>query len=84
MPIYPYVCQSCAHELEALQKSSEPALIQCPACGEEKLVKLLTSPSFHLSGSGWFRDEKSAKSAPAQPVANGVSNNNKDNNKDKN
>lgn len=76
MPIYPYSCQNCQHAFEALQKISDNALTQCPSCSEEKLVKMLSAPSFQLSGSGWFRDEKakpSAKAAAATPST--VSNN---------
>jgi|JI10StandDraft_1071094.scaffolds.fasta_scaffold1891093_1 putative FmdB family regulatory protein len=67
MPIYPYSCQHCHHELEALQKVSDNVLTTCPNCKEEKLVKMLSSPSFHLSGGGWFRDEKTkpTQAAPA-------------------
>ncbi len=67
MPIYPYACQLCHHEFEALQKASDSALTKCPSCNEEKLVKMLSSPSFHLSGGGWFRDEKTT---PKKAVAN--------------
>ncbi|MBE2293958.1 MAG: zinc ribbon domain-containing protein, partial [Phycisphaerales bacterium] len=32
MPIYEYRCQSCNHELEVIQKLSDPELRDCPAC----------------------------------------------------
>jgi putative FmdB family regulatory protein len=69
MPIYLYACQFCHQELEALQKISDDLLTKCPSCGEEKLVKMLTSSSFHLSGGGWFRDEKTTPKKPAQSEA---------------
>ena len=76
MPIYLYSCQLCHQELEALQKISDDMLTKCPNCGEEKLVKMLTSSSFHLSGGGWFRDEKvtptptsKTEAKPVQSVA---------------
>lgn len=69
MPIYPYSCQNCQHAFEALQKISDNALTQCPNCSEEKLVKMLSAPSFQLSGSGWFRDEKAKPSTPTPTAA---------------
>ncbi|MCW8907618.1 MAG: zinc ribbon domain-containing protein, partial [Sedimenticola sp.] len=32
MPIYEYRCDACGHELEAIQKMSDAALTDCPAC----------------------------------------------------
>ncbi|MFA5494035.1 MAG: zinc ribbon domain-containing protein [Porticoccaceae bacterium] len=57
MPIYAYRCQACDHELEALRKISDPPLVDCPACSKSELKKLLTAPSFRLSGSGWYETD---------------------------
>lgn len=71
MPIYEYRCQACGHELEALQKMSDAALADCPACGKPELKKLISAGGFQLKGSGWyatdFRDggEKSGTKAAA-------------------
>jgi len=54
MPIYDYFCTRCGHEMEVLQKVSEPPLTKCPSCGEETLQKRLTAPAFHLKGTGWY------------------------------
>lgn len=54
MPIYEYRCSSCGHELEALQKISEPALRTCPACQKDDLAKLVSAAGFQLKGSGWY------------------------------
>jgi putative FmdB family regulatory protein len=54
MPIYEYRCGACGQEHEALQKVSEPPLIQCPACGKPQLQKLLSAAGFQLKGSGWY------------------------------
>ncbi|HEB99417.1 MAG TPA: zinc ribbon domain-containing protein, partial [Thiotrichales bacterium] len=37
MPIYEYQCNNCGHELESLQKISDPPLSDCPECGESAL-----------------------------------------------
>jgi len=54
MPIYEYRCSSCGHELEALQKFSDPALTTCPSCRAETLVKRVSAAGFQLKGSGWY------------------------------
>lgn len=62
MPIYEYQCQACEAVHEALQKVSDPLLKKCPECGKLKLKKLVSAPSFRLSGTGWYEtDFKSDK-----------------------
>lgn len=77
MPIYEYQCTACAHQFDALQKMSEPALTDCPACeATNVLSKLLSAPNFRLKGQGWYEtDFKQAKQknlakADSQPDAN--------------
>lgn len=57
MPIYEYRCQSCDHELEALQKLSDPELSDCPSCGQSELKKLISPVGFRLKGSGWYETD---------------------------
>jgi putative FmdB family regulatory protein len=57
MPIYEYQCQSCQHQLEALQKISEDKLRDCPACGEPALNKKVSAAAFRLKGSGWYETD---------------------------
>ena len=57
MPIYEYRCQSCDHELETLQKLSDPELSDCPACGQPALKKLISPVGFRLKGSGWYETD---------------------------
>ena len=54
MPIYAYRCAACGHSKDVLQKLSDPALTQCPACGAEGFAKQLTAAGFQLKGSGWY------------------------------
>ena len=66
MPIYEYRCSACGHELEALQKLSDPLLVACPTCRKPTLNKLVTAAGFQLKGSGWYAtDFKSSGSKPA-------------------
>ena len=57
MPIYAYTCTACGHELEVLQKISEPALTQCPECNRNEPRKQLTAPVFRLKGGGWYETD---------------------------
>jgi putative FmdB family regulatory protein len=54
MPIYPYLCGSCGHHQDVLQKMSDSALTKCTQCGEETFSKQLSAPAFQLKGSGWY------------------------------
>jgi putative FmdB family regulatory protein len=61
MPLYEYQCDACGRRLERIQKFSDPPLDTCPHCGG-KLTKLISSPAFHLKGTGWYAtDYKSTK-----------------------
>ena len=57
MPIYEYRCRSCGHELEKLQRMSDPALTDCPVCNESELQRLVSAAAFRLKGSGWYETD---------------------------
>ncbi len=57
MPIYEYRCRSCDHELEVMQKLSDPELSDCPSCGRPALKKLISPVGFRLKGSGWYETD---------------------------
>lgn len=57
MPIYEYRCQSCGHELEKLQKLSDPPLVDCPDCRKPELKKQISAAGFRLKGSGWYETD---------------------------
>ena len=57
MPIYGYVCKSCGHTLDALQKISDDPLVDCPDCGEPELRRQLSAPRFRLKGTGWYETD---------------------------
>lgn len=66
MPIYDFACTSCGHKDELMRKISEASTAICPKCSKETFSKMLSAPSFQLSGSGWyasdFKDKKPIKS----------------------
>lgn len=54
MPIYAYKCASCGFAKDVLQKISDPALTECPQCGQAAFSKQVTAAGFQLKGSGWY------------------------------
>ncbi len=75
MPIYAYKCESCGAAKDVLQKISDPALSDCPACGQPTFRKQVTAAGFQLKGSGWYvtdfrgGNSGSAGSTAAVPAA---------------
>ena len=57
MPIYEYLCSNCDYKFDKLQKMSDDPLKNCPECREDTLTKLVSAPSFRLSGSGWYETD---------------------------
>jgi putative FmdB family regulatory protein len=57
MPFYEYRCEACGHELEQMQKISDPPLTDCPACGQPALKKLISAAGFRLKGAGWYETD---------------------------
>ena len=71
MPIYEYRCESCGHELEAMQKMADAPLVECPACHQDALKKLISAAGFRLKGGGWY--ETDFKSGGKKNVAGDTS-----------
>ena len=65
MPIYGYRCEQCGHELEVLQKMSDPPLKTCPEC-KGQLKKLMYAAGVVFKGSGYYTtDYKGAAKQPS-------------------
>ena len=76
MPIYEYRCESCGHELDALQKLSDDPLQDCPDCQAPSLRRLISAPSFRLKGDGWYEtdfksDKETKRNLVERPDAKG-------------
>jgi putative FmdB family regulatory protein len=54
MPTYSYRCEGCGHALEVVQRMTEDALTDCPACKAPRLVKQIQPVGFALKGTGWY------------------------------
>jgi len=57
MPIYEFECTDCSHVFDRLQKLSDPDPDKCPECGQPKVRRRVTAPSFRLAGSGWYETD---------------------------
>jgi putative FmdB family regulatory protein len=62
MPLYEYKCDACGARFELIRKFSDPPLDQCSVCGKGPVEKLVSSPAFHLKGSGWYATDYAKKS----------------------
>ncbi len=68
MPIYEYKCTKCGHQIEALQKFSDPPLTECELC-HGRVRKMISQSSFHLKGSGWYVTDYASKGSASQTPA---------------
>jgi putative FmdB family regulatory protein len=73
MPIYAYKCESCGAAKDVLQKISDPALTDCPACGKSTFRKQVTAAGFQLKGNGWYVTDFRGGSAGAAGSASSSS-----------
>lgn len=68
MPTYQYACTECGEPLEVVQKFSDAALTECPACGG-RLRKVFSAAAIVFKGSGFYRTD--SRSGSAKSAANG-------------
>ncbi|PZF83927.1 FmdB family zinc ribbon protein [Jiangella anatolica] len=70
MPTYQYVCTDCGEPLEAVQKFSDDALTECPACGG-RLRKVFSAVGVVFKGSGFYRNDSRSTTTSSTPASNG-------------
>lgn len=58
MPTYEYRCKSCGEHLEVVQKFTDDALTDCPACGAAgELRKVFGNIGITFKGSGFYKTD---------------------------
>jgi putative FmdB family regulatory protein len=67
VPTYQYVCSDCGEGLEAVQKFSDDALTECPACGG-KLRKIYSAVGVVFKGSGFYRTDSRSSGSSSTPA----------------
>jgi len=71
VPTYQYVCTECGEPLEVVQKFSDAALTDCPACNG-RLRKVFSAAGIIFKGSGFYRtDSRSSSSSSTRGTSNG-------------
>lgn len=55
MPTYEYACSACGHKFEEFQSIKAEPIKKCPACGKNKVQRLISSGAgFIFKGSGFY------------------------------
>lgn len=62
MPIYEYVCESCGHQFDMMQKMSDSNIQKCEKCGKDS-KRIISQTSFMLKGTGWYATDYAGKKA---------------------
>ncbi len=58
MPTYDYRCEACGHEMEEFQSITAKPLKKCPACGKQKLQRLIgIGAGIIFKGSGFYETD---------------------------
>jgi putative FmdB family regulatory protein len=72
MPTYSYKCTECEHSFDAVQSITDASLTACPSCsGPLRKVFGLTGVTFN--GTGFYRTDSRAGSAPSASSSSGAS-----------
>ncbi|MFD4373965.1 FmdB family zinc ribbon protein [Streptomyces sp. NPDC058486] len=67
MPTYQYQCTECGEGLEAVQKFTDDALTECPAC-HGRLKKVFSAVGIVFKGSGFYRNDSRGASSSSSPA----------------
>ncbi|MFE5790954.1 FmdB family zinc ribbon protein [Streptomyces sp. NPDC056503] len=67
MPTYQYQCTECGEGLEAVQKFTDDALTECPAC-HGRLKKVFSAVGIVFKGSGFYRNDSRGSSSSSSPA----------------
>lgn len=58
MPTYEYQCSRCGHDMEAFHSMTAAPLVNCPACGEDSLRRLISKGAGMIfKGSGFYQTD---------------------------
>ncbi|WP_030024307.1 FmdB family zinc ribbon protein [Streptomyces monomycini] len=72
MPTYQYQCTACGEGLEAVQKFTDDALTECPAC-DGRLKKVFSAVGIVFKGSGFYRNDSRGSSSSSTPASSSSS-----------
>ncbi|MCE7078975.1 FmdB family zinc ribbon protein [Streptomyces sp. ST2-7A] len=66
MPTYQYQCTACGDGLEVVQKFTDDALTECPAC-DGRLKKVFSAVGIVFKGSGFYRNDSRGATSGSAP-----------------
>jgi putative FmdB family regulatory protein len=69
MPTYEYLCRTCSHRFETLQKMIDEPLTTCPECGGN-IRRVLFPAGVVFKGSGFYKTDHSNSGPPASENGN--------------
>jgi putative FmdB family regulatory protein len=69
MPTYEYLCRTCSHRFETLQKMTDEPLTTCPECGGN-IRRVFFPAGVVFKGSGFYKTDHSNSGAPANENGN--------------
>jgi putative FmdB family regulatory protein len=65
MPLYDYICASCAHRFEVIHGVHAEGPSTCPECGGGPVRKGMTAPTIHFKGTGWAKKDRRPGPGPS-------------------
>jgi putative FmdB family regulatory protein len=71
MPLYEYKCKK-GHVFDVIQSFSDDPVTKCEVCGA-KCERVLSAPSIHFKGSGFYNTDYGTKRRAAEKAAGGGS-----------
>jgi putative FmdB family regulatory protein len=70
MPTYTYRCGNCGAQFDRQQSFQDPALVECPECGQPTLRKLFNPVGIVFKGPGFYStDHGSGSRSNGSPKA---------------
>jgi len=72
MPLYDYTCEKCKKQFEVTKRINDSSAVTCPVCGSE-CKKNVSSTSFQLKGSGWYKTDYEKKQGDKKDSAHSSS-----------
>jgi len=61
MPTFDFHCAACQHNFEFMRPFGSVEVPKCPKCGKAKTKKLITPPTIHFKGTGFYATDSVAK-----------------------